>query len=63
MTEQTEKAIREAAAAFVAALNAAGCRMDVFHQQLEVTTMGESHPFYRHSICVEIVHTKRIEVG
>lgn len=58
-----EQEIQRTAAAFVAALNAAGCRIDVTHQQIEVTTMGESRPAYKHSICMEIVRTKRIEVG
>lgn len=63
MTPEQEQEIRSKAIAFVAALNAAGCYVNIDHRQHEFTMMGEGWPSFRHSIRIDIVRTKRIEVG
>lgn len=63
MTEDQERRVRAALTDLVAIMNEAGEDFRLEHEALPILRIGDPFSRYRHSITVDIVQTKRIQVG
>lgn len=62
MTQEQEQRIRRAMIELASAMNEVGCEMHLEHTTNRVYCIGEATR-YRHSLALDVIRTKRIEVS